>query len=79
MIGSDRMANRNTKVYIPFGKAVAKRMIDLDMDNTDLATQIGISPMYIYDILSGKRVAIERKKQIANVVGIRFEDYEGCC
>lgn len=54
MIGSDRMANRNTKVYIPFGKAVAKRMIDLDMDNTDLATQIGISPMYIYDILSGK-------------------------
>lgn len=73
------MAKRNTKVYTPFGKEVAKRMIDLDMDNTDLATQIGISPMYIYDILSGKRVAIERKKQIANVVGIRFEDYEGCC
>lgn len=79
MIGSDRMANRNTKVYTPFGKAVAKRMIDLDMDNTDLATQIGISPMYIYDILSGKRVATERKKQIASVVGIKFEDYKGCC
>ncbi len=73
------MAYRRTGNYTPFGKEVSKRMIDLNMNNTVLAEQIGVKPSYINDILQGTRKALARKKQIAKIVGIRFEDYEGCC
>lgn len=73
------MANRRTGNYTPFGKAVSKRYVDLNMNNTILAEQLGITPQYLYDILAGTRKATNRKKQIAEIVGIRFEDYADCC
>ncbi len=73
------MAHRRTGNYTPFGKAVSKRFVDLNMNNTILAEQLGLTPQYINDILKGTRKAIERKKQIAEIVGIKFEDYEDCC
>lgn len=64
------MARCVTRMYTPFGKEVAKKLIDLDMNNSDLAEKIGVSPMYISDILQGKRIATERKKQIAEILGL---------
>lgn len=66
------MARCETRKYTPFGKEVAKKLIDLDMNNSDLAGKIGVSPMYISDILQGKRIATERKKQIAEVLQINI-------
>lgn len=73
------MAYQKTKNYTPFGKAVAKRMIDLDMNNSMLAEKLGVQSAYINDILKGTREAKARKKQIAEIVGIKFEDYADCC
>ncbi|ADZ83549.1 helix-turn-helix domain-containing protein [Cellulosilyticum lentocellum] len=64
------MARCVTRKYTTFGKEVAKKLIDLDMNNSDLAKKIGVSPMYISDILQGKRIATERKKQIAEILGL---------
>ncbi|WP_410495183.1 helix-turn-helix transcriptional regulator [Cellulosilyticum sp. ST5] len=66
------MARCATRNYTPFGKEVAKKLIDLDMNNSDLAEKIGVSPMYISDILQGKRVATERKKQIVEILQLNL-------
>lgn len=73
------MANRRTGNYTPFGKAVSKRFVDLNMNNVILAEKLGVTPSYVNDILKGTRKATERKKQIAEIVGINFEDYADCC
>lgn len=51
--------------YTPFGKEVKKKLIDMDMDDGELARIIGISQSYLTDILKGTRIGTERKKQIA--------------
>lgn len=56
--------------YTPFGKEVAKALIDKDMDKGELASAIGISQPYLTDILKGTRDAIQRKKQIAEYLGL---------
>ena len=73
------MANRKTGNYTAFGKDVSKRLVDLDMNNTVLAEQLGITSQYLYDILAGTRKATKRKKQIAEIVGLKFENYAGRC
>lgn len=40
----------------PFGKEVAKALIDRDMTQSDFAKEIGCSPAYISGILTGKKV-----------------------
>ena len=54
----------------PFGKEVAKALIDKDMDKGELAEAIGISQPYLTDILKGTREGTERKKQIAEHLGL---------
>ena len=56
--------------YTPFGKEVEKALIDKDMDKGDLAKAIGISQPYLTDILKGTRNGTEKKKQIAEKLGI---------
>lgn len=54
----------------PFGKEVAKALIDKDMDKGELAKAVGISQAYLTDILKGTRNGTERKKQIAEYLKI---------
>lgn len=54
----------------PFGKEVEKALIDKDMEKGDLARAIGISQPYLTDILKGTREGRERKKQIAEYLGL---------
>ncbi len=54
----------------PFGKEVEKALIDMDMDKGELARAIGISQAYLTDILKGTRPGTERKKQIAEHLGL---------
>lgn len=54
----------------PFGKEVCKALIDRDMEKGELARAIGISQCYLTDILKGTRDGKERKKQIAEYLGL---------
>lgn len=39
----------------PFGKLVAKALVDQNMTKTELAVQVGITPQYLSRILYGVR------------------------
>lgn len=54
----------------PFGKEVEKALIDRDMEKGELARIRGISQPYLTDILKGTRDGKERKKQIAEYLGL---------
>lgn len=54
----------------PFGKEVEKALIDRDMSKSELAKILGITQAYLTDILKGTREGKERKKQIAEYLGI---------
>lgn len=56
--------------YTPFGKEVEKALIDRDMDKGELAKAVGISQPYLTDILKGNRDGVQRKKQIAEYLGL---------
>lgn len=61
---------RRTKPKTEFRKAVEKQMIDMDMTFLGLAKAMGISDPYLRDILDDARKAPERKKQIAEILGL---------
>lgn len=54
----------------PFGKEVEKALIDRDMSKSELAKILGITQAYLTDILKGTREGTERKKQIAEYLGL---------
>lgn len=54
----------------PFGKEVEKALIDRDMSKSELAKILGITQPYLTDILKGTRDGKERKKQIAEYLGL---------
>lgn len=54
----------------PFGKEVEKALIDRDMTKSELAKKLGITQAYLTDILKGTREGTERKKQIAEYLGL---------
>lgn len=56
----------------PFGKEVEKALIDKDMSKRELAEILGITQAYLTDILKGTREGKERKKQIAEYLGLVF-------
>jgi transcriptional regulator with XRE-family HTH domain len=63
---------KNRIKLTPFGKEVAKRLIDLDMTKTDLAKEFGITPAYLNDILQGTRLAKELKPKIAKLLNLDY-------
>lgn len=46
--------NKNQRLT-PFGKLVAKALVDQDMTRTELAERVGTSPQYLSYILYGVR------------------------
>lgn len=57
----------------PFGKEIRKRMIDLEMEQKDLAEIVGVTPSYISDIFRGARSGVKIKKKICEAVGLNYE------
>jgi len=51
-----------------FEKQVRKALIDLDMSMSDLASQLGISLAYLYDILKSARKAEHQKGRIRELL-----------
>ena len=54
-------------------KEVRKGLIDRDMTVSDLATELGVSAAYIYDIINGNRKATELRQKINDFLGIEGE------
>lgn len=59
-----------TRKATAFGKAIRKRLIDLDMNQTDLARRIGTSKVTVTHIIYGDRNPGRWKNPICNVLGI---------
>lgn len=57
----------------PFGKEIRKRMIDLEMEQKDLAKAVGVSSSYISDVFRGSRSGASIKKRICEAVGLDYE------
>lgn len=57
----------------PFGKEIRKRMIDLEMEQKDLAEIVGVTPSYISDIFRGARSGVKIKKKVCEAVGLDYE------
>ena len=57
----------------PFGKEIKKRMIDLDMEQKDLAKAVGVVPSYISDVFRGARSGVKIKKKICEAVGLDYD------
>ena len=51
-------------------KEILKALIDRDWTPTDLANEMGISRMYLNDLLNFRRGSIFRMKQIKGILGL---------
>lgn len=51
-------------------KEILKALIDRDWTTTDLAKEMGISRMYLNDLLNFRRGSIFRMKQIKEILGL---------
>lgn len=51
-------------------KEILKALIDRDWTPTDLAKEMGISRMYLNDLLNFRRGSIFRMKQIKEILGL---------
>lgn len=51
-------------------KEILKALIDKEWTNTDLANEMGISRMYLNDLLNFRRGSIFRMKQIKEILGL---------
>lgn len=60
-----------------FGKEVKKRIIDLNMTQTDLAKEVGIDPSYLGELMRGTRNTVAKKEQICKRLGLNYEDLCG--
>ena len=51
-------------------KEILKALIDRDWTTTDLANEMGISRMYLNDLLNFRRVTVSRMEQIKEILGL---------
>lgn len=51
-------------------KEILKALIDKEWSATDLANAMGISRVYMNDLINGRRVSVERMEQIKKILGI---------
>ena len=60
-----------------YEKAVRKALIDKDMSMAELAKMFNISKTYLYDIVTGSRVAVSYKERINTFLGVTDGKCEG--
>lgn len=51
-------------------KEILKALIDKEWSATDLANAMGISRVYMNDLINGRRVSVVRMEQIKKILGI---------
>ena len=51
-------------------KEILKALIDRDWTTTDLANEMGISRMYLNDLLNFRRETVARMEQIKKILGL---------
>lgn len=64
------MAERKRADCEEFGRAVKKRLYELEMTQTELASLLGVSLANIHAILSGKRSGLKYREQIRATIGM---------
>ena len=72
----ERKAKKMSRCFVtitPFGKEIKKRMIDLDMNQKDLAEAINVTPSYISDVFRGARSGVKIKRKICKTVGLEYD------
>ena len=52
-------------------KEILKALIDRDWTSTDLANEMGISRMYLNDLLNFRRGTVARMEQIKEILGLK--------
>jgi len=58
-----------------FGKQIKKRLVDLDMTQTELGNQVGCGRKYIVKILTGERSGERYMEELCRILGM---PYTGC-
>lgn len=64
------MAEQQRAKLTPLGKAIKKRLIDLDMTQVELAALLGVNKNYVTRIMTGERSGKKYRKAIAEILGI---------
>lgn len=64
--------DRNYKELTPFGKQVAKALVDQEMTRKELAGLVGISPQYLSQILNGTRPGASVVPSIVAALGLEW-------
>ena len=57
-----------------FGKVIKKRMIDIDMTQSELARKMGVSSPYVGEILRGTRKSENAQRKVCEAVGIDYDE-----
>ena len=65
---NQRMASAKLKDIIE--KDVRHALIDKGLSISDVASELGVSASYIYDIMNGNRVATEMKQKLIDFLGL---------
>lgn len=56
-----------------FGKAIKKRLIDIDMTQMELARKMNVSAPYVGEILRGTRTSENARRKVCEAVGLDYE------
>lgn len=59
-----------TKNQKELKKEILKALIDKEWSATDLANAMGISRVYMNDLINGRRISVARMEQIKEILGI---------
>lgn len=51
-------------------KEILKALIDKEWSATDLANAMGISRVYMNDLINGRRISVARMEQIKKILGL---------
>lgn len=62
---------RRTTKLTPFGLSVKKRLLEIGMSQSELATQIGVCRSYVTDILYGHRAGWKYRDEIETILKMK--------
>lgn len=60
--------SRNKPKYTPFGLWVKKVLLEVGMDQRDLAKEIGVQENFLSDVLTGRKQGYDYTDKIINVL-----------
>ena len=66
--------SRSVVMHSDFGTEIRKRLIDLEMDVKDLASQVNFSASYVNETIRGTRNSENVKRKICDAVGLDYDE-----